>query len=404
MNKEIQAFFNKLGLKKERSFETAVKKLFPTNSDVILQEYNTLMDDRDNKKEMASSLKTQNVSRQLEIVEFMNQNLKVSLLNACIYDLDVYEQFFEIILKHKKDFGNEILDFGCGNGLVTCFIAKAFPRAHVTGIDESENAIRRANEIKSRLKLKNVDFKVSSDCGAASVDTVVSVRTFHENVPSLFRNCDYYSYSRRLKEKSELYHPFIRKLCSVIKDNGTLFCFERGTQKDIPVIFTAFHDSGLSPNFDSIELHRCLEDREYRDLFFSMAKKTGASPNFKENLDKFTFKKYPYGWEGDTADQHLESDAGKMLDGFLTVDNKNTICGFHAILDYKPNSSKFVLYQKNTLNSTLQVFDKKDDGDEAKALMKESRLREQNNFRLVEVTSQEDVFRYIDDYMAKISL
>ena len=102
MNKEIQAFFNKLGLKKERNFETAVKKLFPTNSDVILQEYNTLMDDRDNKKEMANSLKTQNVSRQLEIVEFMNQNLKVSLLNACIYDLDVYEQFFEIIHKHKK--------------------------------------------------------------------------------------------------------------------------------------------------------------------------------------------------------------------------------------------------------------------------------------------------------------
>ena len=135
-----------------------------------------------------------------------------------------------------------------------------------------------------------------------------------------------------------------------------------------------------------------------------MAEKTGASTNFKENLDKFTFKKYLFGWEGDTADQHLESDAGKMLDGFLTVDDKNTICGFHTIFDYKPNSSKFVLYQKNKLTSTLQVFDKKEDGDEAKALMKESRLREQNNFRLVEVTSQEDVFRYIDDYMAKISL
>lgn len=65
-----------------------------------------------------------------------------------------------------------------------------------------------------------------------------------------------------------------------------------------------------------------------------------------------------------------------MLDGFLTVDNKNTICGFHAIFDYKPNNSKFVLYQKNAHKSTFQVFDKREDSDEARSLMDESRQRE----------------------------
>lgn len=40
---------------------------------------------------------------------------------------------------------SRILDFGCGIGMATAYIAKVFPEAQVVGVDTSENALVRAS-------------------------------------------------------------------------------------------------------------------------------------------------------------------------------------------------------------------------------------------------------------------
>lgn len=49
---------------------------------------------------------------------------------------DIQSKIQALVLQHLHWQGNgEVLDIGCGNGPLTIAIAKAYPSAHVTGID-----------------------------------------------------------------------------------------------------------------------------------------------------------------------------------------------------------------------------------------------------------------------------
>lgn len=53
-----------------------------------------------------------------------------------------------------------VLDLGCENGLVTCYAALAAPQAEVVGVDLSQAAIERAEELRDHLRIRNVRFCV----------------------------------------------------------------------------------------------------------------------------------------------------------------------------------------------------------------------------------------------------
>jgi ubiquinone/menaquinone biosynthesis C-methylase UbiE len=50
------------------------------------------------------------------------------------------------LLKYEKDLNLKILDFGCGDGVGEVFLEKHFPRFKITGIDISEESIKKARE------------------------------------------------------------------------------------------------------------------------------------------------------------------------------------------------------------------------------------------------------------------
>jgi len=69
------------------------------------------------------------------------------------YEAVKYKKHIELI---KSCFiPNEILEIGCGIGAQTKSLAEAFPNAHITGVDLSENAIDRAKKFLSNTK--NID-------------------------------------------------------------------------------------------------------------------------------------------------------------------------------------------------------------------------------------------------------
>lgn len=62
-------------------------------------------------------------------------------------------------LKHYLKQGSKHLDFGCGFGNFTYFLAKKYPSINVTGIDKD---CKRIKEAKARYKLSNLKFRCSS--------------------------------------------------------------------------------------------------------------------------------------------------------------------------------------------------------------------------------------------------
>ena len=57
-------------------------------------------------------------------------------------------------------YGKKIIDIGCGTGQFTCLLS--LKASYVVGVDFSEASIKRANELKQRLGLKNIEFLVGN--------------------------------------------------------------------------------------------------------------------------------------------------------------------------------------------------------------------------------------------------
>jgi len=96
----------------------------------------------------------------------------------------------DLVLQHLRwDGEGKVLDIGCGNGPLTIAIAKAYPMAHVTGIDswgaswEYSKAICERNASTEGLA-KAVTFQRASAAALpfddATFDAVVSNLVFHE--------------------------------------------------------------------------------------------------------------------------------------------------------------------------------------------------------------------------------
>jgi len=73
-------------------------------------------------------------------------------------DLKKYATEYARMLYMNMPYGKTVLDIGCGTGQLSCLLSLKASR--VVGVDFSEASIKKADELKQRLKLKNVEFLV----------------------------------------------------------------------------------------------------------------------------------------------------------------------------------------------------------------------------------------------------
>lgn len=83
-----------------------------------------------------------------------------------------------------------VIDFGCGTGIVTCYVAANNPKTKFYGIDFSSEMIKYANEKKERLGIDNVDFILSDNSRTpfpqGSMDVAYQTRpAWHGNLEDL---------------------------------------------------------------------------------------------------------------------------------------------------------------------------------------------------------------------------
>jgi 2-polyprenyl-3-methyl-5-hydroxy-6-metoxy-1,4-benzoquinol methylase len=133
----------------------------------------------------------------------------------CVHALDLinrgqYEaRFVDYWLRSLPDTvlrlqeGGKALDFGCGSGRVAIALAKAFPKAHIGGVDVHAESIERAREAAKQEGVK-VDFRVGEPA-AGPYDLVTLCDCLHDLASPV---------------------PTLQRIKDLLKSEGALFIIE----------------------------------------------------------------------------------------------------------------------------------------------------------------------------------
>lgn len=88
------------------------------------------------------------------VEKFYGPSYRGNLLSSWIPSLKGVED--------KLKSGAKVADIGCGHGVATLILAKAFPNSEFIGYDIHETSVNHANQQAAKLGLKNVVFEVAS--------------------------------------------------------------------------------------------------------------------------------------------------------------------------------------------------------------------------------------------------
>ncbi len=130
----------------------------------------------------------------------------------------------------------KILDAGCGNGILTCFLAKRFPDATIIGIDISAEGIEQARKLALSLALTNIKFEVGDIKdflfdATDSFDLILSVAALEVTSPFLIKQ--------------------LHNLCKHLSEDGLMLNFEKLSNPQIQKYFVqALGESGLCADLE----------------------------------------------------------------------------------------------------------------------------------------------------------
>ncbi len=128
------------------------------------------------------------------------------------------QNFVTQFFTREKISGKKILDFGCGPGYFSTILAQR--GAHITGIDRSAFLISKANELKQRLELENVEFfqgdflDFAKNVPSEEFDYIVAIDTIV--------SFDY----RRTAHNHKDFSQVLGEINRVLKDEGRFFIIE----------------------------------------------------------------------------------------------------------------------------------------------------------------------------------
>ncbi len=186
-----------------------------------------------------------------EFYPYKNGSFDVSMALSSLYDSPFVRQICESLAANQEAFGKRILEVGCDNGVIACFIARLCPESEVVAIDLYDESIAVARQLAQNLGIKNVEFKVCDVMQGMdeTFDTVVSSRMLHEVAPVEFT---YGDFRLLLKEQGEIYAKargaYAGKLAGLLNDGGSLVSCERiGSFGDVLGWLWALNGAGLAP-------------------------------------------------------------------------------------------------------------------------------------------------------------
>ena len=234
----IKEYLAQVGIRRVHELDTALLEAFGQEEGE--KHIKKLMElyDRSEERLVYGSKDTDYLRRQEELVDYLNQSLQMSLLAASFYDRVFFRRAMEALLRYEQFFAGDILDMGCGNGILTCFLARIHPGASVTGLDLSQMAVSAAQELAGRLRTDNVRFVCPQASGQKKYekndyhDTVFSCRTVHENVKWKPLIEEKKEAPLSIEEQAKWYEGYVKELSALVKPRGYLVSIERCEEDD----------------------------------------------------------------------------------------------------------------------------------------------------------------------------
>ncbi|WP_300846725.1 methyltransferase domain-containing protein [uncultured Acetatifactor sp.] len=224
---EIKEYLSRIGIRRIKELDTALIEAFGREEGERHIGRLTELFDRSEERLLYGAGDTVYLHRQEELVDYWNQSLQTSLLAASFYDRVFFRRAMEYLAEHGSFWSGEIFDMGCGNGILTCFLALRHPDSAVTGLELSSNAISVAKELAGELAVDNVQFSKPDALGQRKCDTLFSCRTAHENVAwrALCEEAGMPSPSP--EEQVRLHGQYAKELSALVRPGGHLVSVER---------------------------------------------------------------------------------------------------------------------------------------------------------------------------------
>lgn len=226
-NAEIKEYLSRAGIRKITELDTALLETFGQEEGRKHIERLTELFGRSEERLFYGTGDTVYLHRQEELVDYLNQNLQMSILAASFYDRVFFRRVMEYLHEHDSFWRGEIFDIGCGNGILTCFLALQHADSCVTGADLSQNAVSVAKQLAGKLQLKNVRFTGPGELLRRKCDVLFSSRTVHENVAWTPLGEIRKKAVLSAEEQEKRHRKYAQELSALVKSQGYLISVER---------------------------------------------------------------------------------------------------------------------------------------------------------------------------------
>lgn len=212
-----------------------------------------------------------------------------------------YEYYEEIGLRTAAHLGQakEVLDFGCGIGVLTIFYARLFPEKNFVGVDRSSASLAVAQEKADKLGLRNIRFEcvdVETESLSGSYDLVVATHVLVQaeqdhGLPSRsWRTFDRgHSPSQQLSFERRIGLAIrLDRLCRVLNQSGRMIVSEKTRQLARRVPFQrALAKRGLQlAERPALIRYRTVEEVVDDGPFYVLDRKGEAALNWDEDPEQ----------------------------------------------------------------------------------------------------------------------
>ena len=117
-NVEIKEYLSRAGIRKVTELDTALLETFGQEEGWKHIERLTELFGRSEERLLYGTGDTVYLHRQEELVDYLNQSLRMSILAASFYDRVYFRRVMEYLREHDSFWTGDIFEFGCGNGIL----------------------------------------------------------------------------------------------------------------------------------------------------------------------------------------------------------------------------------------------------------------------------------------------
>lgn len=157
---------------------------------------------------------------------FRNASYERSLAISLVHYYSRMRDMFSFYEERKRFLGNRILEVGCRNGLLSCFLGFLCRESRVVGIDSLPFGLSHGRRIAEELRLTNVEFAQSAlgeSPVEAKFDSIVLFRPMARNGFMCLPYANYMSLMSSAIENAKAYDAFAREVSGRLKVGGIPF-------------------------------------------------------------------------------------------------------------------------------------------------------------------------------------